>query len=245
VAAPALPDFAAFGQVRRESMSAVRAATAEAMARAWTTVPQVTQFDTADATELEALRKRYGPAVEKAGAKLTVTAILLKIAAGALRRFPQVNASVDMGRHEIVYKQYYHLGVAVDTDRGLVVPVIRDVDRKNIVELAVELGEAAARARDRKLKMEDMQGGTFTVSNLGGLGGKHFAPIINYPEVAILGVGRASIQPTYVDGELKPRLMLPLALSYDHRLVDGADGTRFLRWIVEAVEQPFLLSLEG
>jgi pyruvate dehydrogenase E2 component (dihydrolipoamide acetyltransferase) len=243
-AAP-LPDFSAFGPVQTEPMSAVRLATAEQMDRAWTTVPHVTQFDTADMTELEELRKRYQPRVEAAGGKLTITAILLKITAAALRRFPKINSSIDMAGRQVVYKSYFHVGVAVDTERGLLVPVIRDVDKKSLVDLSVELGQAAEKARERKIRPEDLQGGCFTITNLGGMGGKHFAPIINHPEVAILGVGRGTTQPAYVDGELQPRMMLPLALSYDHRLIDGADGTRFLRWIVEAIEQPFLLSLEG
>jgi pyruvate dehydrogenase E2 component (dihydrolipoamide acetyltransferase) len=240
-----LPDFSAFGPVDREPMSNVRAATAEHMARTWTTVPHVTQFDTADMTDLEEMRKRFQPRAEAAGAKLTITAILVKVVAAAMKRFPQFAASIDQGNREIVYKRYYHVGVAVDTERGLLVPVLRDADKRSLVEIAMELDQLAARARERKLRPEEMQGGCISISNLGGLGGKHFAPIINYPEVAILGVGRASTQPVFIAGEFQPRLMLPLALSYDHRLIDGADGTRFLRWVVEAIEQPFLLSLEG
>jgi pyruvate dehydrogenase E2 component (dihydrolipoamide acetyltransferase) len=163
----------------------------------------------------------------------------------ALKEFPQVNASVDMGKKEIVYKKYYHIGVAVDTDRGLLVPVIRDVDRKSIIELAVELGEVAEKARSRKLTLEEMQGGTFTITNLGGIGGTNFTPIVNAPEVAILGVARGRVEPVYRNGQFEPRLMLPLALSYDHRLVDGADGIRFLRRVVEHLEQPFMASLLG
>lgn len=244
-AVESLPDFSAFGPIEREAMSNVRQATAEHLSRSWALIPHVTQFDTADATDLEQLRKAYQEKAERAGGKLTITAILVKILAGALRRFPQFSASVDMAQREIVYKKFYHIGVAVDTDRGLVVPVLRDVDRKSIIEVAIELGEIAQRARERKIRPEDLQGGCLTISNLGGLGSKHFAPIINYPEVAILGVGRATTQPVYVNDELVPRFMLPLGLSYDHRLIDGADGTHFLRWIVEAIEQPFLLSLEG
>ena len=150
-----------------------------------------------------------------------------------------------MQTHEVIFKRFYNLGVAADTDRGLVVPVLRDVDRMGLVDIAKALGDLSSRARDRKLKPEEMQGGTFTVTNLGGLGGKHFAPILNWPEVGILGVGRASLQPVYIGEELKPRLMLPLAFSYDHRVVDGADGTRFLRWLVEAMEDPILMVLEG
>jgi pyruvate dehydrogenase E2 component (dihydrolipoamide acetyltransferase) len=150
-----------------------------------------------------------------------------------------------MARQEIIYKRYYHIGVAVDTDRGLLVPVIRDVDQKSLIDLAVELNELAAKARDRKTTLAEMQGGTFTVTNLGGIGGSHFTPVINTPEVAILGLARSRIEATYLDGKFEPRLMLPISLSYDHRLIDGADGARFIRWVVEALEQPFLLTLEG
>lgn len=240
-----LPDFSKWGEIERQAMSNIRRTTAERLSQAWLTVPHVTQFDQADIVELEELRKRFSGRVEAAGGKLTITAILLKIVAAALKEFPQVNASVDMGRKEIIYKKYYHIGVAVDTDRGLLVPVIRDVDKKNIIELALELGEAAEKARNRKLALEDMQGGAFTITNLGGIGGTYFTPIVNAPEVAILGVARGRIEPVYRNGQFEPRLMLPLALSYDHRLVDGADGIRFLRRIVEHLEQPFLTSLQG
>lgn len=246
--AQALPDFTRWGTVQRQAMSNVRRATAERMAYAWGTIPHVTQFDTADITDLEALRRRYDQErVQPAGGRLTVTAIVLKVLAAALKRFPQFNASLDVASQEIVFKQYYHLGVAVDTDRGLLVPVIRDVDQKNMLALAVELSEIGVRARERKLSLDDMQGGTFTVTNLGGLGGTYFTPIINAPEVAILGLSRSRMAPVYdpASGQFTPRLQLPLALSYDHRLIDGADGVRFLRWVVEALEQPFLLALEG
>lgn len=240
-----LPDFTRWGTVQRQPMSNVRRATAEQMARSWATIPHVTQFDQADITELEQLRQRFSAKVEAAGGRLTVTAIALKAVVAALKIFPQFNASLDMTTHEVVYKQYYHLGVAVDTDRGLLVPVIRDVEKKNILELSVELTQLAERARNRKVTLEEMQGGTFTITNLGGLGGTNFTPIINPPEVSILGLARSSMAPVYRDGQFVPRRLLPLALSYDHRLIDGADGVRFLRWIVEAFEQPFLLALEG
>jgi len=246
VEAPPLPDFSKWGQVEREAMSNVRRATAKHLDVAWSTIPHVTQFDKADVTELEQLRKRFSKKVEEAGGRLTITAILLKVVAAALKEFPQFNASVDMANEEIIYKHYYHIGVAVDTDRGLLVPVIRDVDQKNIMELAVELGKVAERARNRKLSLEDMQGGTFSITNLGGLGGTNFTPIVNLPEVAILGIARGSKEPVFkADGQFEPRLMLPLSLSYDHRLIDGADGVRFLRWIVEYLEQPFLTALQG
>ena len=240
-----LPDFHRWGEVERRPMSNVRRLTADQMARTWATVPQVTQYDHADITELEALRQQYAPKAVAAGGRLTITAIALKVVAAALKRFPQFNASVDMATHEIIYKQYYHVGVAVDTDRGLLVPVIRDVDSKNIIALAVELTGLAERARSRKTSLEEMQGGTFTVTNLGGIGGTGFSPILNAPQVAILGMARSRMEPVYTDGQFVPRLMLPLSLSYDHRLIDGADGARFLRWVTEALSQPFLLSLEG
>ena len=226
-------------------MSNVRRATARAMGQSWSTIPMVTQFDKADITELEQLRAQYGKRAEAAGGKLTPTAIILKVVAAALKRFPQFNASIDMANEEIVVKQYVHVGVAVDTDRGLLVPVLRDVDQKNVIQLAVELNQIAQKARDRKLGLEDMQGGCFTISNLGGIGGTGFTPLVNGPEVAILGVSRGSTEPVCVDGQFQPRLMLPLSLTYDHRLIDGADGARFLRWVCEALEKPFLLMLEG
>ena len=244
-AAVPLPDFSRWGEIERRPMSNVRRLTADQMARTWATVPQVTQYDQADITELENLRQQYAPKAVAASGRLTITAIALKVVAAALKRFPQFNASVDMATHEVIFKQYYHVGVAVDTDRGLLVPVIRDVDSKNILALAVELTQLAERARTRKTSLEEMQGGTFTVTNLGGIGGTGFSPILNAPEVAILGMARSRMEPVYTDGQFVPRLMLPLSLSYDHRLIDGADGARFLRWVAEALAQPFLLSLEG
>ncbi len=242
---PGLPDLEAYGPVRRESMSKVRQLTAQAMARAAATVPQVTNHELADITELETLRKRYKDRVREAGGSLTVTAILVKVAASALRRHPTLNAAVDMAAREIVFRESFHIGVAVDTERGLLVPVVRDADRKSITGIAVELGDLAARARDRKLQADEMQGATFTISNLGGIGGTAFTPIVNWPQVAILGVSRGRVQPEWADGGWQPRLMLPLSLSYDHRLVDGADAARFLRWVADALESPLLLALEG
>ena len=243
-AAP-LPDFSKWGGVERKPMSNVRRATARHMASAWGTIPHVTQFDKADVTDLEAWRRKYGKGVEAAGGKLTPTAIAMKVAAAALSRFPAFNASIDVGSEEVIYKKYINIGVAVDTERGLLVPVVRDVDRKNIRQLSVELTEISARARTAKLGIEEMQGGTFTISNLGGIGGIAFTPLVNAPEVAILGIARSAPEPVLVDGEFAPRLMMPLALSYDHRLIDGADGARFLRWFCDALENPFLLALEG
>lgn len=239
-----LPDYTKWGDIERKPMSSVRRATAHHLSNAWY-VPHVTQFDKADITELERLRKTFGKRAEKAGGKLTLTTIVLKVISSALKVFPQFNASVDMKTDEIVYKKFFNIGVAVDTDRGLLVPVVRDVHKKNIIELSVDLNNIAAAARDRKLKIEDMQGGCFTISNLGGLGGTYFTPIVNVPEVAILGLSRGRKEPVYIEGEFQPRLMLPLSLSYDHRIIDGADAVRFLRWVAEALEQPFLMDLEG
>ncbi|MDA0334656.1 MAG: dihydrolipoyllysine-residue acetyltransferase [bacterium] len=243
-AAP-LPDFSKWGDVEREPFSNVRRITAQRMTASWSTIPHVTQFDQCDVTELELWRKEFGKQVEKAGAKLTPTAIILKVAGAALRKFPQFNASIDMAGEEIIYKKYCHIGVAVDTKRGLLVPVIRDVDRKSITEISIELGEVAEKTRTGKITIDDMQGGSFTVSNLGGIGGTAFTPIVNAPEVAILGVARGSTQPVYVDGQLQPRMIMPLSLSYDHRVIDGADGARFLRYICQGLESPYFLAFGG
>jgi pyruvate dehydrogenase E2 component (dihydrolipoamide acetyltransferase) len=245
LAEPKLPDFTKWGKVERVSMRGVRRKTAEHLREAWVTIPHVTQHDRADITELEQLRAKFAPRAEEAGGKMTVTAIALKVCASALKVFPQFNASMDMEKEEIVYKQYIHIGVAADTDRGLLVPVIRDVDKKNIVELAAELSQLSKKARDKKLRPEEMEGGTFTITNLGGIGGTAFTPIVNHPEVAILGLSRGRMEPEWIHGKFEPRLILPLSLSYDHRLIDGADAARFLRWIAEAFEQPFLLSVQG
>jgi pyruvate dehydrogenase E2 component (dihydrolipoamide acetyltransferase) len=242
---PKLPDFAKWGKIERVSMRGVRRKTAEHLIESWNTIPHVTQHDRADITELELLRARFAPKAEEAGGKMTVTAIALKVCAAALKVFPQFNASIDMEKEEIVYKQYIHIGVAADTDRGLLVPVIRDVDKKNIVELAVELSQLSKKAREKKITTAEMEGGTFTITNLGGIGGVGFTPIVNHPEVAILGLSRSRTEPEWINGKFEPRLILPLSLSYDHRLIDGADAARFLRWIAEAFEQPFLLSVQG
>jgi pyruvate dehydrogenase E2 component (dihydrolipoamide acetyltransferase) len=232
-----------WGPVVREPMSKVRQITARTMSEAWQTIPHVTQYDTADITEIEEIRKRYSKKME--GGKLTMTAILLKVAASALKVFPQFNASVDMKTQEIIYKRFYDIGVAVDTDRGLLVPVIRSVDNKNINELSHELNDVAERARNKKIKPDEMDGGTFTISNLGGIGGTNFSPIIYPPQVAILGVARGRLEPVYRDDQFEPRLMLPISVSYDHRVIDGADAARFLRWFARALEEPLLMALEG
>ena len=240
-----LPDFSQWGAVERQPMTKVREITAERLAQAWATIPQVTQFDKADITSLEEWRTAYGKKAEAAGGKLTPTAILLKVLGIALKVFPQFSASIDMAQREVVYKRYFHIGIAVDTPHGLLVPVVRDVDQKNIIELAVELSELAQKTRERKIGPADMQGASMTISNVGTMGGTAFTPIVNPPEVAILGVARSQVEPTYIDGQLQPRTLLPLSLSYDHRLIDGADGARFLRWICTALENPFIALLEG
>lgn len=243
-AARELPDFTQWGEVEREDMTNVRRLTAEGMANAWNTVAHVTQFDKADITAIEAFRKKYGAIVEKEGGKLTVTAIVLKVIGAALQKFPRFNASVDMSAEQIIYKNYCHVAMAVDTDRGLLVPVIRDVDKKSIKQLAIELVEISDKARSKKISPEDMEGGTFTISNQGGIGGSDFTPIVYWPQVAILGMSRASVEAKYIDGEFQPRTILPLSLSYDHRANDGADAARFLRWVTEALENPFLLDFD-
>ncbi len=243
-AAP-LPDFSQWGAVERQPMTKVREITADRLAQAWATIPQVTQFDKADITSLEKWRSAYGKKAEAAGGKLTPTAILIKVLGIALKVFPQFNASIDIAQREVVYKRYFHIGIAVDTPHGLLVPVVRDVDQKNIIELAVELSELAQKTRERKIAPADMQGGSMTISNVGTMGGTAFTPIVNPPEVAILGVARSQVEPTYIDGQLQPRTFLPLSLSYDHRLIDGADGARFLRWVCTALEDPFIALLEG
>jgi pyruvate dehydrogenase E2 component (dihydrolipoamide acetyltransferase) len=245
VAAAPLPDFSQWGEVEVQPLKTIRRITAERMAQTWATVPHVTQCDKADVTELEKLRQKFAKKAEKAGGKLTITAIALKVIAAALKTFPDFNSSLDVAGNALVLKKYVHIGVAVDTERGLLVPVIRNVDQKNIVQLSVELAEFAEKTKAGKLQPAEMQGGSFTISNLGGIGGTYFTPIINAPEVAILGMSRSVMEPVWTGDSFEPRLMMPLSLSYDHRVIDGANAIRFLRWVCEAFEQPFLLSLEG
>lgn len=239
-----LPDFTKYGEVERRAMSSIRRITAERMGYAWATIPHVHQFDKADITELDQLRKRHNAKTTDEDAKLTMTAIILKVVTNVLRKYPQVNASLDMEQKEIVYKNFYNIGVAVDTDRGLLVPVIPNAEQKSIVQLARELNDVARRARAGKLGLDEMKGGTFTITNLGGIGGVNFTPIINAPEVAILGVARASEEYVVRGGKPEIRLMLPLCLGYDHRVVDGADGARFLRDLATFLTNPLEFLLE-
>jgi pyruvate dehydrogenase E2 component (dihydrolipoyllysine-residue acetyltransferase) len=237
--APPLPDFSKWGQVTRQPLDPFRRRIGEAMSLAWTMAPRVTQYDQADITELDTFRRQQ----EASGPKLTPTAFALRAAASALKQFPQFNASLDEAAGQLILKQYYHIGVAVDTPRGLLVPVLRDVDKKSVRELAQELSEIAERARNKKVTAEEMRGGTFTITNLGGIGGTAFSPIVNYPEVAILGMARARLQPVVHNGEIVPRLILPLSVSYDHRVIDGADAARFTRRITEMLENPLQMLL--
>lgn len=240
-----LPDFSKWGEIERRPMSGIRRKTAEHLSQAWRSAPHVTQFDKADITALEQVRRKYRAEVEKAGGNLTMTAVAAKIVASALRVFPQFNASIDVARDTIVFKKYVHIGIAVDTDNGLLVPVVRNADRKSLTELAVEIHQLAEKARARKLSLDEMAGGSMSISNLGGIGGTAFTPIINWPEVAILGISRGAHEAVWTGTAFEPRQMLPLSLSYDHRLIDGADAIRFLRWVVDAFENPFALALRG
>ena len=238
---PELPDFSKWGAVKREPMRSVRRATARQMTTAWRTVPHVTQHDRADLTHFESTRQQLK--TESPDIPLTVTAFTVKVLAAALKEFPQFNASIDVAHEEVVYKHYINIGVAVDTDRGLLVPVLKHADEKTLVQVSQEIATLAEKARSKTIALDELQGGTFTLTNLGGLGGTSFTPIVNHPEVAILGLSRSSQEPVLVDQEFEPRLMMPLSLSYDHRLIDGADAVRFLRFVAVRLEQPLRLSL--
>ncbi|MDH4026806.1 MAG: 2-oxo acid dehydrogenase subunit E2, partial [Desulfuromonadales bacterium] len=239
-----LPDFSRWGAIRREPLSRVRELTADSMGYAWSTIPMVTQYDNAQITEIEAFRQKTN---QRASAenRLTMTAIMVKVCAAALKAFPGVNSSLDLANNELVLKDYVHIGVAVDTPGGLLVPVIRDADQKGIERLATELNGLAEKTRERKISPADMEGGTFTISNLGGVGGTSFTPIVYAPQVAILGISSAAMQPVWDGNQFIPQLIMPLSLTYDHRVVDGADGARFLRWICEALENPLNLVMKG
>jgi len=241
IQAPLLPRFEDWGPVERQKLSMVRKATSRQMSLAWSLIPHVTQHDDADVTDLEAFRKQQ----QAQGIKLTVTAFAIKAAAIVLKRFENFNASLDTAANQLVLKRYYHIGVAVDTPGGLVVPVLRDVERKSVHQLAGELTAVAEKARAGKLDGQDMEGGTFTITNLGGIGGTGFTPIVNYPQVAILGMSRSRLLPVVRDGSVTPRLLLPLSLSYDHRVIDGAAAARFTRQLAELLENPLLISLHA
>lgn len=234
--APVSMDFSKWGSVEKKKMSQLRKAISNKMTESWTTIPHITQFDNVDITDVLELRKKFLKAYEKKGANLTLTPFIMKAVAATLKKHPIFNASLDEATEEIVYKNYYHLGIAVDTEQGLIVPVIRDVDKKSLLELSIELQDIAERTRQRKVSLEEMQGGTFTISNQGGIGGAHFTPIINKPEVAILGVGRGSLQAVVQDKKIVQRMIVPLGLSYDHRVIDGANAARFITDLVGALQ---------
>lgn len=229
-------DYSAWGPIKKKRLSSLRQIVAQRMVESWTTIPHITQFDEADITSLMKLKEKYRPSFEKKGARLTLTSFALKTVIVALKKYPIFNSSLDEAAGEIVYKGYFHLGVAVDTEAGLIVPVIRDVDKKGLLELSAELAELVERSKQRKLSLEDLQGGTFTLSNQGGIGGAHFTPIIYKPQVAVLGLGQGMAKPVAGKQKTEIRSMLPVSLSYDHRVIDGADAARFIREIVRALE---------
>ena len=243
IRAPALPDFAKWGPVERVAFRSIRRATARQMMIAWSQIPHVTSQDQVDITKLEAFRRKHKAEIETAGGRLTMTVFALKAVATALKMYPQFNATLDVEAEEIIIKNYYHIGVAVNTDNGLIVPVIRDVDRKSIKELAIELHDMVRQTRARKISREDLQGGTFTITNAGAMGGGYFAPIINFPEVAILGMGQGRLQPAVVEQdngeqEIVARLIMPIVLCIDHRVLDGADAIQFLKVVIDTLQDP-------
>ena len=243
ISMPSLPDFTKWGPVDRVAVKSVRRATVKQMTVAWSQIPHVSSYDEVDLSKLDAFRQKHKADIEARGGKLTFTVFALKAAVGALKLYPNFNASLDTEAGEIVFKRYFHVGVAVATDDGLIVPVIRDVDRKSIAELSIELSDLVERTRARKIKLEEMQGGTFTITNVGPMGGGQFAPIINFPEVAILGMGAARMKPVAVRKgedryEVVPRLIMPIVVCIDHRVLDGADAMRFLKTFREALEDP-------
>ncbi|MFZ4608229.1 MAG: 2-oxo acid dehydrogenase subunit E2 [Gemmataceae bacterium] len=240
ISVPPLPRFEDFGTVEKQPMSAIRRATARQMSLSWSIVPHVTQSDLSDITDFEAFRKS-----QTKGPKLTISAFAMKAVVVLLKEYPVFNSSIDVAGNQIIHKKFYNIGVAVDTENGLLVPVIRDVDKKSIAELAEELTSIAERARQRKLDSKDLTGGTFTITNLGGIGGTGFTPIVNYPEVAILGISRGRLEPVVHNGEIVPRLMMPLSLSYDHRVIDGAIAARFTRRLAEMLENPYQLLIHA
>ncbi len=245
IATPPLPDFSQFGSVERQAQSKIAKVSATNLSMAWQTIPHVTQHDLIDITDLEEARKRFGETLGKNGPKVTMTAIVMKALVPALKAFPHVNASLDSAKGELVLKRYYHIGCAVDTPNGLLVPVVKNVDQKSIVQIATDLADLAARAREKKLKPDEMSGATFTVTNLGGIGGTAFTPIVNWPEVAILGLSRSRTELKLHGGAVVERLLLPLSLSYDHRVINGADGARFVAKLGSLLNDFFALLAEA
>jgi pyruvate dehydrogenase E2 component (dihydrolipoamide acetyltransferase) len=229
-------DFSKWGPVTKKPVSSLRKVIAQKMWESWNAIPHVTQFDEADITDLLALRKKHVAAYEKKGAALTLTSFAIQAVAAALKKYPQFNVSLDEATNELILKEYCHIGIAVDTEQGLIVPVLRDADKKNLFDLSADLGKLAEKTRQRKVSVDELKGGSFTISNLGGIGGTHFTPIVNRPEVAILGLGKGVLKPVMKKDKVEGRIMLPVALSYDHRVIDGADGARFIREIVTQLE---------
>ena len=229
-------DFAQWGSIYKRPVTPLRKVIAQRMTESRQSIPEVTQFDEADVTDLDGLRKKYAPAYEAKGARLTVTSFILKAVVATLKKHPIFNSSLDEAANEIIFREYFHLGLAVDTEAGLLVPVIRDVDKKDLVQLSKDIAEVATKARERKLALEEMRGGSFTISNQGGIGGAHFTPIINRPEVAILGLGRSVLKPVVRDGKIEPRLMMPIAIAYDHRVIDGGAAARFTVDLANALQ---------
>ena len=234
-----LPDFSKWGAVETKPLNSIKKTTAKNVLASWQSIPHVFQFGEADISGVETYIEDHHEKVEKAGGKLTLTAILTKIVATALHKFPTFNASIDMDKEEMILKKYVNINIAVATEEGLLVPVIKNADQKSIKDLSVEISEIAEKAREQKLSKEDMEGGNFSISNLGGIGGTNFTPIVYHPQVAILGISRATTKPVYIDGKFEPRSILPLSLSYDHRIIDGADGAGFMNWLVKALEDPY------
>lgn len=234
-----LPDFSKWGAVETKPLNSIKKTTAKNVLASWQSIPHVFQFGEADISGVETYIEDHNEKVEKAGGKLTLTAILTKIVATALHKFPTFNASIDVDKEEMILKKYVNINIAVATEDGLLVPVIKNADQKSIKDLSVEISEIAEKAREQKLSKEDMEGGNFSISNLGGIGGTNFTPIVYHPQVAILGISRATTKPVYIDGKFEPRSILPLSLSYDHRLIDGADGAAFMNWLVKALEDPY------
>ncbi len=240
-----LPDFSVWGPVERKPLASLRRKTAEKLEQAWLEVPLVTQFDEADITDLEAMRKKNSQFVKDKGGRLTITVFLLKAVAAALKEFPQFNCSLDLRQKEAIYKSYYNIGVAVDTPAGLIVPVIKNVDQKSIVDLSIELSEMAEKAKARKVTPEEIRGGNISISNLGGISGTGFTPLVVPPDVAVVGVSKSSLKPVWRDEKFEPRLIMPFSVSYDHRMIDGADGARFTKFLAQMLENSERLLLEG